>query len=326
MMNFSNHHYDTYKPHFLLKNAHINTIYPYFFRKSSIIFTERKRYPTPDGDFYDVDFHKCNTNKLAILLHGMEGSSYSQYILALSNVLSKKGWDIAAINHRSCSGSLNNLPSFYHSGYYCDLDHLLKLEEDNYDIITIVGFSLGGNITLNYLGNCKLIKSPKIKAAVAVSVPVHLSSACVELDKPKNKIYAINFLKTLKNKVKDKHKMFPRDIDIQALKRIKTLRDFDNAYTAPLHGFNNAEDYYQKVSSIYLLHCINTPTLIINALDDPFLSKECYPLTIAKKNPSLELLLPKYGGHVGFTQFNSNVYWSDRVISDFLEKHTSRQI
>lgn len=326
MRNFSNHLFDIYKPHFILKNAHINTIYPYFFRKSSIVFTERKRYPTPDGDFYDVDFYKCRNDKLAVLLHGMEGSSHSQYILALSNLLSKKGWDIAAINHRSCSGSLNNLPSFYHSGFYCDLDHFLKLEENNYNIITIVGFSLGGNIILNYIGNCQLVKSSKIKAIVAVSVPVHLNSACEELDKPKNKIYAFNFLKTLKNKVKDKHKMFPDEIDIRPLKRIKTLRDFDNAYTAPLHGFKDAEDYYKKASSIYLLQYIKTPTLIINALDDPFLSKECYPVSIAEENPSLQLLTPKYGGHVGFAQFNSKVYWSERVILEFLEKNISYQI
>ena len=312
-----------YNPPLILRNSHINTIYPYFFRKTEIVYDQRVRYDTPDGDFFDVDFKRNNHSRIAVLLHGMEGSSHSQYTLALSSVLKNNDWDVAAINHRSCSGEINQLPGFYHSGFYHDLEYFIAQIEHQYESIAIIGYSLGGNITLHYLGRKEILKSPKIKVAVAVSVPLHLMSAGIELSKTKNKIYTINFLKTLTKKIQEKHTKHPQTIDIKGLNKIKSLREFDEAYTAPLHGFSSADDYYEKASSIKYMDNISLPTLIINALDDPFLSKECYPSAIVKENEYIQLLTPKYGGHVGFSDFKNNIYWSDKVIIEFLDLLTS---
>ena len=191
----------SYKPKTLLKNGHINTIYASLFRKVNLnnSFT-RKRIETEDDDFLDIDFLKNENNKIAILCHGLEGSSSSKYIKGTSNLLSSNGYDIAAMNYRSCSGEINKQLKTYHSGQTDDLNSVINLVLPNYDEIYLIGFSLGGNIILKYIGDGIHKIHPKIKATVGISVPVDLHGSSLELSKFKNSIYNKRFLKTLTKK------------------------------------------------------------------------------------------------------------------------------
>jgi uncharacterized protein len=314
-------HADIYKPSWILKNGHINTMYAYLFRTPPFSYHQRERFITADGDFYDVDYFFQNNSKIAVLLHGMEGSSHSQYTLALSRYLSFKGWDIACINLRSCSGELNKTKGLYHSAFTVDLNHFLQYISPKYEKIHLAGFSLGGNIALHYAGN-EYEKTPKnLRAIAAVSVPVFLSGANQELKKAKNRLYCKNFLITLSKKIKEKALLFPNDINTYNLHKIKTLEEFDDSFTAPLHGFNSAADYYQKASSLQHFSKITIPTLLINAMDDSFLSKECYPAKDEIANPLVSTEYPRYGGHVGFANVGKRVYWTDRKIKDWFDRH-----
>jgi predicted alpha/beta-fold hydrolase len=227
----------------------------------------------------------------------------------MAKALIKNGFDVLAWNYRGCSGEMNNQPRFYHSGATDDLHEVVQhaIATRNYHHINLIGFSLGGNLTLKYLGE-QWPELNKISQAVAISVPLDLTSSSMELAKPKNWIYTQRFLKSLKRKIIDKRKKmnFPLAINFNS---IATLIDFDDQVTAPLHGFKNALDYYAQSSSLQYLRNIKCKTLIINAKNDPFLSPACYP---EPENPLISVLYPDHGGHVGFTLFNSNgLYWSE---------------
>ncbi|WP_196888468.1 YheT family hydrolase [Aureivirga sp. CE67] len=314
----------TYNPSFYFKNNYLNTIYKTLFVNEEINYS-RERVFTRDGDFLDLDFSTVGSDTIAICIHGLEGSSESKYIKSTILTLNKANIDAVAINLKGCSGELNSEFSAYHSGMTTDVEDVVNhiLSNYSYEKIVIVGFSLGGNLTMKYLGETSEINS-KIKAGVAVSVPCNLHDSAVELGKTKNKIYLNVFLKTLKAKLVEKVKRFPeQNITLDQIYKIKNFYDFDNLYTAPAHGFINAEDYWNKSSSIHFLPNIKTPTLLINALDDSFLSKSCFPFEIAKENPYFFLETPDYGGHVGFnTSFNEKKYrWSEHRILKFIKEH-----
>ncbi len=313
-----------YKPHFLLRNGHINTFYPYFFRKRPSIPYIRKRIKTDDGDFFDVDWLLQTKNRrLAILLHGLEGSSSSQYIGGTSLTLSRHAFDIAAINFRSCSGEMNLNPCMYHSGFTKDLHLFVQLHQDHYDEIFICGFSLGGNVAMKYAGDQHYVLSDKIKAITGISVPCDLRAGSIKLRERQNRLYELKFLETLLKKVKKKHEKDPDTIDIQRINDVKSLWDFDDFFTAPLHGFADAEDYYRRCNSKQFLKNISIPALMINAADDTFLPDESYPYEEATKNQNLFLLVTKYGGHVGFTTFGTPYYWNETRILEFCTQYSN---
>ncbi|MBA4057753.1 MAG: alpha/beta hydrolase, partial [Marivirga sp.] len=207
---------------------------------------------------------------------------------------------------------------FYHSGATDDLDHVVKHAlSKKYDEIYLIGFSLGGNLTLKYLGEVN--SSPVIKSAVAFSVPVDLHASCLKISKPSNWIYSNRFLKSLKNKIVQKSKIMG-GLEVKGIDKIKTLIEFDDHYTAPLHGFQNAVDYYTKCSSIHFLKKIAVPTLLVNAQNDPFLSETCFPDDALRGHPFVKFERPAFGGHVGFSQFNENgLYWSEVRALSFLK-------
>jgi len=312
-----------YKPPLFLRNGHLNTFYPYLFRKKPMFFVQRQRYFTDDNDFFDVDWTPRKNKRLAILLHGLEGSSNSQYIVGTTKALIDHQWDVAAINFRSCSGEMNKQLKMYHSGFTEDLHHFITQIESEYDEIAISGFSLGGNVTMKYLGDKKYTLSPKIIAVAGTSVPCDLEGGSVRIMEGQNHLYEKRFLETLKLKLIEKNKRFPDLVDLSNLKKLKTLWDFDEYYTSSLHGFKDAKDYYLQCSSLPYLKNISIPALMINALDDSFLSEASFPYESAKNNPNLYLLTPKYGGHVGFTTFGTQYYWNEKQIVDFFEKHSS---
>ena len=309
-----------YTPPFLSKNRHFNTIYSSLFRRIKRIPFKRKRIETSDNDFLDVDLIDNGSKKIVILCHGLEGSSNSKYILATAKLLSKHGYSIAAMNYRFCSGEINRQLITYHSGKTDDLHTVINYVLPNYDAIYLVGFSLGGNLILKYNGDGLFPLSSKIKASVAISVPIDLKGSSISLQKRENKLYNWRFLRTLSKKMFLKHNQFPKELDINPLKMIKNLTDFDEYFTSKINGFKNAQDYYFKASSKQFISNISRPTLLINAKDDPFLSQSCFPINEAKNSLNFYLMIPKYGGHVGFIS-KGDFYWSENQILKFIDRY-----
>ncbi|MDO6471253.1 YheT family hydrolase [Maribacter sp. 1_MG-2023] len=311
----------TYDPPLFFKNGHLSTIYSGLVRKVSDVEQIRIRITLPDSDFLDTDwsYASSTSQKLVIIIHGLEGSSKRAYIKGSAKVLTQSGYDVCAINLRGCSGTANKLFRSYHSGATEDLqaviEHVLNLDE--YQSIYLHGFSLGGNLLLKYLGE-KRERANEIKGAVAISVPCQLADSLHQLLQFKNAIYAKRFKGNLIKKLKLKQELFPELISVTDIENIKTLKDFDNFYTSRAHGFKDAMDYYAKSSSLQFLDKIKVPTLIINALNDSFLGSECYPIEIAKHHSNLFLEMPKYGGHVGFYGTNNLTYAEQRTL-EFLD-------
>lgn len=306
-----------YKRPSLLFNRHLETIYPALFRKIPAITCTQNRISTPDDDFLDLDWYTSGGNKLVIISHGLEGNSKRAYVLGMVKAFTALGYDAMAWNYRGCSHELNRKPRFYHSGATDDLNTLVEhaCNLNRYTEISLVGFSLGGNLTLKYLGE-RHKAGRLITSAVAISVPLDLESSCIALAKPANWMYVKRFLISLKKKVSQKSRVMKLPISPN-LNSISSLREFDNQVTAPLHGFQDAADYYQKNSSLPYLETIPNRTLILNALNDPFLSSECYP--VKTNNSKITLEFPVHGGHVGFTSINQNgLYWSELRASRFV--------
>ncbi len=292
-----------YKPSFMYKSGHINTIIPTIFRKVDGVNYKRERIDTPDNDFLDLDWSLIDNPKgLVIISHGLEGNSERAYVKGMVKILNQTGLDCLAWNFRTCGGETNNLLRMYHNGVTDDLETVINyaIKNKGYKKIVLVGFSMGGNLSLMYLGEKGKNVPSEIKGAVVFSVPCDLKDSSKELAKLSCKLYMKRFLLKLHKKIKVKMEKFPGQIDDKDYNKIKSFKDFDDKYTAPLHGFKSAEDYWEKCSSYKLLKNIAVKTFIINAKDDPFLGGKCYPYDEVRKNPNIHLQVPKYGGHVGF--------------------------
>ncbi len=312
-----------FKPPLLLRNYHLQTGYAGLFRPIPEVDYKRERVNTPDGDFLDLDWSKMGARKLVMVLHGLEGSADRPYVRGIVKIMNESGWDGVGLNFRGCSGEANLMSRAYHSGETDDLDWVLSriIASGAYDEIAIVGFSLGGNVALKYVGERGEKVHPMIKKAVGISVPVDLESSCIEISKLENRIYQHRFLVTLKEKTLAKKHLLPKHIDLEAVAKSRDFPQFDGAATAPIHGFSSADDYYSRSSSLQFLSDIKIPTLLLNAVDDSFLSKTCYPYELAKQSPFLFLETPKHGGHVGFVYFKGNgFYWSELRVKAFLSE------
>lgn len=306
-----------YKAPLHLSNAHTQTLYPVFFRKIKPNFDYRERITTLDDDFLDLDWVKTKSKKCVILSHGLEGHSKKWYISGMSKYLSQNGYDICAWNFRGCSGEENKTIKTYHSGFTQDLDEVVKHALPHYDEIYLVGFSMGGNLSLKYVGERGENLHSKIKKCVVFSVPTDLKDSCYALMKKSNYIYMKRFLVDLKVKLEEKKKLFPNEISIDKFSQVKSFIDFDNLYTAPLNGFKNSDDYCEKCSSKQFIPNITIPTLIVNALNDPFLQEKCYPIKECVNQSKVFLEMPKSGGHIAFIS-HGGVYYSEKRTLDFL--------
>ncbi len=313
---------DRYNPPIWIRNGHIATIYAGIVRKVSGLLQKRERINLPDHDFLDLDwsYAETPTTHVVILIHGLEGSAQRAYIAGAAQCFNQKKYDVCAINLRGCSGTMNTLYRSYHSGATEDIEAVVQhiLAQDRYTHIFIQGYSLGGNLTLKYMGENRERPS-QIKAAIAVSTPCDLLSSCVALHQPKNFLYAQRFKKHLIAKLWLKQQQFPNKISPNTIQQIKTLKDFDDSYTSIANGFKDALDYYAQSSSKQFLDTIDRPSLLINALNDSFLGPECYPFEAAKKNSNLFLETPKYGGHVGFYLPQNTTYTEKRSLKFFAE-------
>ena len=311
--------YQPYAPPLLMKNGHVQTIYPVMCRTVNGMTYQRERITTPDGDFLDLDWSRVDSRRLAVVSHGLEGSSSRNYVRGMVKALNRGGWDVLAWNYRSCSGEPNRRLCFYHNGATDDLARVIDHGKTakSYQEIALVGFSLGGNLTLVHLGRDRV--DHMVKKSVVFSVPCDLAASAQMLAKPANKIYMKRFLLLLHQKIKEKTQRFPGEIDDEGYETIKSFKEFDDRYTAPIHGFKDAADYWEKCSSAQFIPEISIPCTIINAANDPFLSGECFPEKQAEANRHVTLQTPESGGHVGFVSFNnSGAYWSEQQAVAFL--------
>jgi uncharacterized protein len=315
-------HESRYRPPWLFSNGHLQTIYPSMMRKLEHGFYDRERIETSDNDFLDIDWARAGNDRVAVLSHGLEGNSYRPYMVGMTKMLNQHGWDAVAWNYRTCSGEMNRQLRMYHNGSIDDLDRVIEhvLSTGAYQSLALIGFSLGGNLTLVYLGSQVHALDTRIQKAIAFSTPCSLRSSANELAKPINRLYMKQFLDSLHAKIRKKQVMLPGQINDDGFQHIKNFKDFDDRYTAPIHGFKDAEDYWDKCSSNQFLPMITVPTLIVNAMNDPFLADGCYPVQEASRSKYVHLETPASGGHIGFIQFNNeNRYWSEERAMEFLE-------
>jgi predicted alpha/beta-fold hydrolase len=313
----------SFRPHPLLWNGHLQSILPTLLRRVTGIAYERVRIDTPDGDFLDLDYSRQGSDRIVAVAHGLEGCSRRPYVLGMVRAFNRAGWDAVAWNFRGCSGEPNRRLRSYHSGASEDLaavvDHILS--PGRYRRIALVGFSMGGNIVLKYLGELGGRVDPAIRAAAVFSVPCDLESAAMQMGRPANALYMKRFLRMLHGKIRAKMELFPGRIDDRGYRRIRNFLEFDDRYTAPLCGFENARDYWARASSRPLLPAIRVPTLLVSARDDPFLAGPCYPYREAADHLFLHLEVPTSGGHVGFVASgNSGPYWAESRAVEFVER------
>jgi len=269
-----------------------------------MVTRKRERLELPDGDFLDLDWAVENpSDRLVLLSHGLEGSSTNTYIQGMAQAFLREGWDVLAWSFRGCSGEPNRLLISYHSGATEDLETVLEhaLATGRYRRVDLIGFSLGGNMTLKFLGDKGASLDPRVGGAVAFSVPCDLASSAKKLEHWSNRIYMRRFLRSLRQKIREKIRRFPGQLEDLGLESMKTFREFDGAYTAPIHGFQGAEDYWIKASSRPVLGQVAVPTLLLNARNDPFLAPPCFPEEEARESEFFHLETPLVGGHLGFS-------------------------
>lgn len=310
-----------YTAPFWLRNGHLATIIPSTFRKVEGVNYQRERIDTEDGDFLDLDWLKDNSAKLVIISHGLEGSSHRPYVKGMAKYFSENGWDALAWNCRSCSGEINRTSRFYHHGATDDLNTVVQhaLENKRYKTIGLVGFSMGGSLTTKYISERGADLPNEVIGGTAFSIPVSLKSSVDALSLSSIQFYQKRFLRKLENKVKTKAEQYPELVTYNGFDNIKSFVDFDNQYTAPLHGFKDAFDFYEKASAGRYMQSTERPILICNALNDPFLGEACYPFEECNKSDLLYLETPKYGGHVGFTRSKSEINYMEIRALEFLQ-------
>ncbi len=320
-----------FKANFTLKNRHLQTLYAPLFRKQATPQVELERFELDDGDFVDCYWHKQKPNDnrpIVILFHGLAGSFNSPYIQGVMRVLETKGFASVLMHFRGCSGKENRLPRSYHSGDTADAKAWIGYLHKNYpnSPLYAVGYSIGGNMLLKLLGEEG--KETPLKSAVSVSAPMDLAITAKAINRGFSKLYQQHLLKPLKIEVLKKFKKFDMksllNIEQNSVKEIKTIEEFDELYTAPINGYTSAEDYYKKCSAKQFLKDITIPTLIIHALDDPFMTEEILPSQEDKVSKTIEFKLSKNGGHVGFVGGSclKPNYWLEETIADYFSQKT----
>lgn len=323
---------EPYKSPIWLQSGHLQTLGGRFFRAGYSTEYHRERINTPDEDFLDLDFVgsvervKNAPRGPVLILHGLEGCSQSSYVITTIEALTSAGFGCIAMNLRSCSGVPNRSPRFYHSGASGDLKFVLQYLNDTLktDSIGVVGFSLGGNILLKYLGESGA--DAYCNYAATVSVPYDLAAGSKYLHHGFSKIYEKYFLIKLKLKMLNKERTHAHGLDLSNLVNVTSLEEFDDTYTAPLHQFKSAQDYYQQSSSYRYLDNIEKPTLIIHSKDDPFVPEESIPLGKIRTNSNLTGALTDRGGHVGFLKGPpwDISFWAEETLKDFLLSKTDK--
>ena len=304
-----------------LSGGHAQTIYPALFRRVPRVTTRRERLELPDGDFIDLEWADHGRPRLAVLSHGLEADTGTDYIQGMAAALVRRGWDVLAWNFRGCGGEPNRLLRMYHSGATEDLHAVVlhAMAHHPAETIDLIGFSLGGNLTLKYLGEAPAELPSPIRRAVAFSTPCDLACSSRQLAIPSNWLYMERFLRAMRAKIRAKNQVFPDQLDLTGIGRIRNFQQFDDRFTAPIHGFRDAADYWAQNSCRQFLGRITLPTLLVNAANDPFLGPRCHPREEAAASEVFHFENPATGGHVGFPTFgNHGEYWSETRAMEFL--------
>lgn len=314
-----------FKPAWWLPSSHLQTLWPTLCRRPIKHLTfKRERIELPDGDFIDLDWvDRHQTGPIVLLLHGLEGTLNSPYAKGMLNAIQREGWRGIFLSFRGCSGEHNRLPRSYHSGDTADVDYVVELlkQREPSTPMAAVGFSLGGNVLVKWLG--ETAHNNPLQAAVAICVPFELYKAVLRINRGFSRVYQWHLLSCLRNKLKGKAKMLSSPISTQQLNKVRTIHDFDEYVTAPLHGFANANDYYVKCSSRAYLPYILRPTLLVQAKDDPFMTEDVLP-NEKELSPLVQLELTDKGGHVGFVSGKvpwQAEYWLEQRVPEFLRAY-----
>jgi predicted alpha/beta-fold hydrolase len=309
-------------------NGHVETMLPALVPRRSIRWSERERLELDDGDFLDLRWMRNGRRRLVIVCHGLEGSAEASYVRGLAAAVHAAGWDALAWNFRGCGAEQNRLMRSYHSGESGDLRAVVQHARTRYDRVAVVGFSLGGNIVLKFAAETEVPSS--LVAVVAVSAPVDLASSARRMDEvPSNIVYRRRFLRSLVAKTLVKARKFPelrqRLAGQDGVAAVRTIREFDQRITAPVHGFDDADDYWARCSAAPLLPRLALPALMLNARNDPLLDDPSFPEQTAHASPWLHLECPDRGGHVGFLDRRHGLHpWHEQRICQFLESFTGR--
>ncbi len=313
-----------FSPAWWLPGPHLQTLWPTLCRRElKSIVLKRERFELEDGDFLDLDWTDQKEGPIVLILHGLEGSIHSPYAKGMLHAVQQRGWRGVFMHFRGCSGEMNRHPQSYHSGETKDVARLVDLlqKREKCQQIAAVGFSLGGNVLLKWLG--ELGKDSPLCAAVGISVPFELSKTATRIQRGFSRVYQRHFMRTLCQKVRDKFEHQSPPIELPELGELRSLREFDDRITAPLHGFLGAEDYYQKSSSRQFLKKIAIPTLLLQAKDDPFMTTDLLP-DPGELSPHVTLELTEQGGHVGFVGGKlpwRAEYWLEQRVPEFLLEH-----
>lgn len=309
-----------------LPGPHLPTVWGKMLRTVPMPPTRRERWELPDGDLLSIERLDAAPGAPRLLLfHGLEGSTRSTYARALLWQAQARGWGADFVLWRTCDGQIvNRVPRAYHSGASDDADLVIRrvIAEDPSRPLLLVGVSLGGNVLCKWLGEQGEAAPPQVRAAAAVSVPFDLARCARQIERGVARVYGRHFIKTLKAKTAAKLARFPGIVDAAALARVRTIWEFDDVVTAPLHGFADAADYYSRCSALRFLPTVRVPTLLFNAADDPFLPREVLDevRAVAAVNPALRCHFPSYGGHVGFVAGAmpwTATYWMEQSVVDW---------
>lgn len=314
-----------FKPAWWLMNPHLQTIWPAVWRPEvKNLLLERERIELPDGDFIDIDWlDKRKSGPLVLILHGFEGSIESHYAKGMLASIGHAGWRGAFIHFRGCSGIPNRLPRGYHSGETNDIDYIVKVlrAREKGVVLAGVGYSLGGNVLLKWLGETG--KANPLKAAIAISVPFELHKAADKIGSGFSRFYEWYLIKCACDRLLSKFQKTPAPIDPVLLSKIADIRDFDNKYTVPVHGFQSVDEYYTMCSSRRFLKSIEVPTLLIQSKDDPFMTAEVIP-SEEELSDKVQLEVTERGGHVGFVSGRypwRPEFWLEERVPKFLREY-----
>lgn len=304
-------------------NGHLQTIIPALTRKIEVPY-ERERIELDDGDFLNADWIDKKAKRLVILTHGLEGHTDRHYMKGMAKLFSEQNWDVLAWNCRTCGGEMNRNFRMYHHGDIEDIARIVQhaLRTKPYEQVALIGFSMGGSITMKYLGFHGKNIPDAIKMGIAISSPCDLAAGVKVLEKPSNYLYKRRFLNSLKAKIEIKAKQFPGRIDVSKFDEIKQWRDFDNFFSAPLNGYRDADDFYAQSSAKNYMAGITIPTLLVNAKNDPILSEACTPTALCEKHPLIYLERPAQGGHVCFNVARQLHSWAEYRALEFVEEMT----
>lgn len=310
------------RPPPLLRNPHVQTVWAAALRR---VRSERPRVEvldTPDGDFAEAHWRTHGHPRLLVVCHGLGGDASAVYVRGLARAAAAAGWDTACLTFRGAGPRPNRLLRAYHSGDTADLDLLVgrAVASGRWTRIALAGFSLGGNVVLRYLG-VGAGHAAAVRGAVAFSAPCDLASCAQVLAHPSNRAYMRRFLRRLNRNVAAKQVLFPGRLPpMERFARMRTFREFDDAYTAPTNGFRDAAHYWESCSSLGVLGRIDTPTLLLTSTDDPFLAPACFPFSEARHSRSFHLEATSHGGHMGWAapRIGPDPWWHERRALDFL--------